>query len=176
MVDDETADVDFNDSSSDAEPTMPVSPVEEEVAMQDSTSSAPVSYTTPTSTDEYVVQPGDTLSIIAKKLYNNAGRWQELASLNNLGQSQTIYPGDKIQFDSADSHAASYMEQFANSMQTVTVERGDSLSSISQRLFSNGGAWKYLYQLNAEKISNPDQIFVGQVLSYNTPTKATMTH
>lgn len=178
MADNEDEDVDFNDSASDAEP-MKMAPVSTPKAAPVKTASKPKStpaYSAPARSGEYIVQPGDTLSIIAGKLYGNSGRWEELASQNNMTGSQTIFPGDLIRYDSGDQTASNYMSKMEKSMQSVTVEKGDTLSSISQKLFNTGGGWKYLFQVNAQKISNPNMIYVGQVLHYANPTPTSMTH
>lgn len=137
----------------------------ESMPAQEEAYEAPVATSTP-SDKSYIVQPGDTLSIIATKLYGNGSLWRKVADENNLASNSTIYPGDSLNFDGSNTQANSYVDNFYSNMKTVTVEQGDTLSSISQRLFGNGNAWKFLYQINNEKISNPDMIYVGQVLKY----------
>jgi hypothetical protein len=44
----------------------------------------------------YIVQPGDTLGTISKKLYGTPQRWMELAHLNQLGNGSLIYPKEII--------------------------------------------------------------------------------
>jgi nucleoid-associated protein YgaU len=45
-----------------------------------------------------------------------------------------------------------------------TVQRGDSLWAIAQRLYGDGSLWPYLFAANADQIRNPNLIFPGQVL------------
>jgi resuscitation-promoting factor RpfA len=51
----------------------------------------------------------------------------------------------------------------AVSGQTYTVQEGDTLSKIAQKLGIQGG-WQHLADANTDTISNPDLVFVGQVL------------
>jgi LysM repeat protein len=46
--------------------------------------------------DEYVVQPGDTLRLIASRRLGSASRWTEIAALNRLADPQSIYVGQKL--------------------------------------------------------------------------------
>lgn len=45
------------------------------------------------------------------------------------------------------------------------VRKGDSLSSIAVKFYDDVGMWKIIYEANADKITDPDRIFIGQVLS-----------
>ncbi len=44
----------------------------------------------------YIVQAGDTLGTISKKIYGSPQRWMELAHLNQLGNGSLIYPKELI--------------------------------------------------------------------------------
>ncbi|MFC7849998.1 transglycosylase family protein [Arthrobacter sp. NPDC057388] len=56
-------------------------------------------------------------------------------------------------------HAAA----IAVSGETYTVQEGDTLSKIADKLGIHGG-WQHLADANADTISNPNLVFVGQVL------------
>lgn len=56
-------------------------------------------------------------------------------------------------------HAAA----IAVSGETYTVQEGDTLSKIADKLGIQGG-WQHLADANADTISNPNLVFVGQVL------------
>ena len=47
--------------------------------------------------------------------------------------------------------------------ETYTVQDGDTLSKIADKLGVQGG-WQHLADANADTISNPNLVFVGQVL------------
>lgn len=48
---------------------------------------------------------------------------------------------------------------------TYTVVSGDSLSKIAKREYGDAQKWQVIYQANRDKISNPDLIHPGQVLT-----------
>ncbi|WP_027406160.1 LysM peptidoglycan-binding domain-containing protein [Anaerovibrio sp. RM50] len=52
---------------------------------------------------------------------------------------------------------------------TATVSSGDSLWSIAQDKLGDGSRWQEIYDLNKDKISDPDMIYAGQEL--NMPSK-----
>jgi LysM repeat protein len=45
----------------------------------------------------------------------------------------------------------------------ITVRPGDTLGKLATRYHVRGG-WKALYKANAARVSNPNLIYVGQVL------------
>lgn len=57
-------------------------------------------------------------------------------------------------------------------LQSVTVQRGDSLWRISQRTLGNGLRYTQIYQANANKIRNPSLIYPNQILVMPQADKA----
>ena len=53
----------------------------------------------------------------------------------------------------------------AASKRTYTVVSGDSLSKIAKREYGDAQKWTVIYEANRDKISNPDLIHPGQVLT-----------
>jgi nucleoid-associated protein YgaU len=53
----------------------------------------------------------------------------------------------------------------AASKRTYTVVAGDSLSKIAKREYGDAQKWTVIYDANRDKISNPDLIHPGQVLT-----------
>lgn len=51
------------------------------------------------------------------------------------------------------------------SVSSYVVVKGDSLWKIAKKLLGDGGRWQELYNLNRDKISNPNLIYPGQVLT-----------
>ena len=49
---------------------------------------------------EYIVQPGDTLSSIARKTLGQASRWPEIASLNHIQNPNSIFVGERLRLPS----------------------------------------------------------------------------
>lgn len=48
---------------------------------------------------------------------------------------------------------------------TYTVVKGDCLWSIAKKILGNGGRWPEIQALNKDKVSNPNRIYPGQVLT-----------
>ena len=48
---------------------------------------------------------------------------------------------------------------------TYTVQKGDCLTLIAKRQLGNGSRWREIYDLNRDKISNPNMIQIGWVLT-----------
>ena len=50
------------------------------------------------------------------------------------------------------------------SIQTYTVQAGDSLSKISREFYGNSHDYMKIFEANRDKLSNPDNIEIGQEL------------
>jgi nucleoid-associated protein YgaU len=48
---------------------------------------------------------------------------------------------------------------------TITVQPGDSLSKIAKRELGDANKWHAIYEANRDKITNPDLIHPGEVLT-----------
>ncbi|KFI23312.1 LysM peptidoglycan-binding domain-containing protein [Nitrosococcus oceani] len=53
--------------------------------------------------------------------------------------------------------------------QTVTVQSGDSLSVIADRVYGDAGKWRLIYEANQDQLENPDQLLVGMKLTVPDP-------
>ena len=51
-----------------------------------------------------------------------------------------------------------------NSYWEYEVKKGDTLSSIAKEMYEDSSKWGLLHRANIEQISNPDLIYIGQVL------------
>jgi nucleoid-associated protein YgaU len=54
--------------------------------------------------------------------------------------------------------------------QTYTVQKGDTLSHISQQFYDKASAWNRIFEANRDQLDDPDRIQPGQVLKI--PAKA----
>lgn len=130
------------------------------------TASSNSNNTSPTTTNAkgtYTVQSGDTLSGIANRFGTN---YESLASLNNISNPNRIYVGQVLKL-SANSTPSTPSHQVTNNTPTgsYTVKAGDSLSAIAAHY---GTSYESLARLN--NISNPNHIYVGQVLKLSAGT------
>lgn len=48
---------------------------------------------------------------------------------------------------------------------TYPVKKGDCLWNIAKAIYGDGSKWKVIYEANKDKITNPNLIYVGQVLT-----------
>ncbi|WP_283574039.1 LysM peptidoglycan-binding domain-containing protein [Limosilactobacillus ingluviei] len=122
----------------------------------------------PASSATYTVKAGDTLSQIAA---NYGTSYQNLASLNHLSNPNEIYVGQtlKLQATTNTSTQTTTSTPAASTNQgTYTVKAGDTLSAIAA---AHGTSYEVLAQANG--ISNPNEIYVGQTLKFTAPTRTT---
>jgi outer membrane protein OmpA-like peptidoglycan-associated protein len=50
------------------------------------------------------------------------------------------------------------------STREYVIQKNDSLWKIAEREMGNGNRWKYLYELNKDRISNPDKLKEGKTI------------
>ena len=65
-----------------------------------------------------------------------------------------IVSGGSSQLTSRDEHT----------LQSYTVEKGDSLSKIAKRVYGKASYWRQIYEANRDNVKDPDLIYPGQVL------------
>lgn len=113
----------------------------------------------------YYIQRGDTLALIAQKIYGNKNKWKSLAEENNIKDPSLIYAGDVVLYTLSEN-TKGFAEKYESApVQTVKVAQGDSLSTIAEKVLGNAGEWRTLWKANPQ-IKNPDVISAGMVLNY----------
>jgi LysM repeat protein len=103
----------------------------------------------------HVVQPGDSLSVIAQRYGVSMA---DLAAANGISNNNHVWVGQQLTIPGAGSSSTSSWSGSATG-KTVTVGRGDSLSLIAS---INGMTVQELMDLNG--LSNPNHVWVGQQL------------
>lgn len=130
-------------------------------------SSSSSSSTAATTVGTYTVKAGDTLSAIASHYSTSSST---LASLNSLSNPNLIYVGQVLKV-SSNASTSSSTSSSANSTVTTaasyTVKAGDTLSAIA----ANTGT-TYQALASANSISNPNDIYVGQVIKVSATATA----
>ncbi len=61
-------------------------------------------------------------------------------------------------------HTTALVTKDQPATRTYSVQPGDTLSSIAERFYGNPADWAYLYDVNSGVISNPNDIYAGEVL------------
>ncbi|MCH8473670.1 MAG: LysM peptidoglycan-binding domain-containing protein [Opitutales bacterium] len=81
---------------------------------------------------EYIVERGDTLSIIAR---NHGVTLNNLLAANNLQMDSVIHPGDRLEIPEGTVAATTDRERTSRTAETATytVRRGDNLSRIASQ-------------------------------------------
>lgn len=131
------------------------------------TTNSSSSSTTATTVGTYTVKAGDTLSAIASRYSTSSST---LASLNSLSNPNLIYVGQVLKV-SSNASTSSSTSSSANSTVTTaasyTVKAGDTLSAIAAKY---GTTYQALASTNS--ISNPNDIYVGQVIKVSATATA----
>lgn len=174
------------DTLSDSEPYLPdykdgkvaevsaIAPVQAQSASSASDDSSPSTNTRRGKSEtygEYIVQPDDTLGGIAFQVLGTSQRWRELSDLNNISDPTQILPGDIIRYpltQRSEKFQALYAEM---QMETVTVQAGDTLSQIAERVLGRHYYWRTMWRFNADLIPDPNRLEIGQTLRYVDPRK-----
>lgn len=134
---------------------------------QTTNSSSSSSSTAATTVGTYTVKAGDTLSAIASRYSTSSST---LASLNSLSNPNLIYVGQVLKV-SSNASTSSSTSSSANSTVTTaasyTVKAGDTLSAIAAKY---GTTYQALASTNS--ISNPNDIYVGQVIKVSATATA----
>lgn len=113
----------------------------------------------------YIVQKGDTLGKIARKIYGDMNRWSEIKELSALNDPNRIYPGDIVYYAlTAESTAFAQAYELAPRLE-VTVQQGQTLANIAAQVYGDSETWKTIWRQNGH-ISNPDRLEVGTVIYY----------
>ncbi|MCH7292458.1 LysM peptidoglycan-binding domain-containing protein [Acinetobacter genomosp. 15BJ] len=111
----------------------------------------------------YVVQPGDTLAVIAQK---NGVNWRDVAKWNQIDPNGTLFVGASLYLYDAKPEAPKAAEK----PESYVVQSGDSLTNLASRFDLT---LKQLADYN--NLSVTDGLFVGQKLTLIEPKNNTRT-
>jgi len=111
----------------------------------------------------YKVQKGDHLWAIAEKYYGSGYNWTDIAAENKLKKPDVIMEGTELTLPSVPAKSQTMVEP---EVQVVTgkytTRSGDSLWSVSVKVYADGYQWPKLWEANQDKIGpNPDRLETG---------------
>lgn len=115
----------------------------------------------------YTVQPGDTLSKIAKKYLGNASLWRKIYEDNKatIKNPNLIRVGQKLIINlSGNAAGGAKTTAVSSNANTYVVQPGDNLWKIAKKVYGQRFAWRRIFEANRNVISNPGTIHVGQQL------------
>ncbi len=117
------------------------------------------------------VRPGESLSSICMRHYGSESPVAQLALHNDLSDPDLVRIGHRLRLPPIDELTFSGRPvtptgpaRHAAKQITYTIQPGDCLSEIAQRLLGSAGRWQGLYELNRQVISDPDDIPEGAVI------------
>lgn len=116
----------------------------------------------------YEVQPGDTFSTIAVKIYGSGNQWIDIATANPFIDPKRLQVGQTIRLPNPDDILGVNDQDAPDApgkMVTYVVRPGDSLSSIAQRYYDDAEQWRIIFDANRNTIgSDPNRLNAGGVL------------
>jgi nucleoid-associated protein YgaU len=123
---------------------------------------------------DYFVQPGDTMSSIAKHWFGHEGKWDLIARANPLVDPNRLRPGQMLRLPpretvrppiAVEGRTAGAAGTAGTGPQTHTVQSGDTLSTIAKAFYGTSARWREIYEANRATIgANPDRLEVGTKL------------
>ena len=135
----------------------------------------------------HLVQRGETLRSICKAFYGDSGLASAISNWNSLPSANSIEIGQEISLPNRSAliilqNTASTEPRISSepntptakptrpSMGKYTVQSGDTLSEISQKVMGTAQKTQLLIDLNKDVMPNPNKIRPGMVLQYPLPT------
>ena len=130
----------------------------EEMAIEDGDSGNDVNVETG-NMKTMTVSSGDTYMLLAFKIYGDYRKWRSIASLNQ-GKSN-LSPGMNIKY-----YAPSRPFSWSPRGNPYLIRRGETLGTISSKVYGDMGKWRAIWKNNRPMIRNPNLIFAGFTLYY----------
>ncbi len=127
---------------------------------------------TPRKGESYTVQEGDTLWMIAERVYSSGYNFVDIAEANSLMNPDFIMTGQEISLPVVDAKEptvgditpdATMTRSTSSVKPTHTVVEGESLWTIAQAEYNDPYMWTQIVSLNPS-ITNPDIIYPTTVL------------
>lgn len=131
-------------------------------------------------TRQYVIKRNDTLKKIAQEQLGGSHRWRYLYEFNKgrIKNPDALEAGTSIMIpieqeeqkkilvyedkpEAIRSKTPPPEELAVFNTRSYTVRKNDSLWNIAQQQLGNGNRWKEIYELNKNKIKNPDKLVPG---------------
>lgn len=109
--------------------------------------------------EKYKVQRGDTLMMVAFKIYGDYGKWRDIKRLNP--NVKFLSAGVELKYN-----VPSQKFGWEPVGDPYLVKTGDTLGLISKDKYGTMNKWRLIYENNRPLIKNPNLIFAGFTLYY----------
>lgn len=126
-------------------------------------------------TNQYVIQPNDTLFEICERLYGDGSKWRELVAINKgrIREDGTVFPnviidlvpGASVERTETPDSTTARRAPSEPTTRSYTVKKGDTLSEIVQREVGSIRDLRRVRDLNPWLVKQRDIIRVGQTLT-----------
>ena len=138
--------------------TSPVRPAEPRIAVQPNVPELSRPRTISPAAPSIIVQPGDTLWTLSRQHLGRGTRWLELMAANpHLADPTRLTPGTSLTLPPR-------IKTHRSAVPSVTVQAGDTLSSIALASYGHASYWPCIAHANPT-LSNPHLLSVGQSLA-----------
>ncbi len=114
----------------------------------------------------YVIQSGDTLSVVAKKVFGDSGKWKDIAELSGIKNANLVYPGEIVYYQLNEEslvYAEAELKKEEAVQFSVVVKKGDTLAKIAQEYYGSSQGWTAIWQNNSQ-VESPDSLEVGTLI------------
>lgn len=131
---------------------------------------APVNTAVPTTVR---VANGETLDVIAKRLYGRSSASAEILAANPGLNPRRMRVGMELKLPRAPTRgtaqpavaaARTPSAAPATTARTHTVARGERLGGIAKQRYGDANAWRRIYEANRDKLSDPNKLVAGMKL------------
>lgn len=113
--------------------------------------------------ETYKVQKGDTMMMVAFKIYGDYRKWKDLKAWNK--DVKKVIEGVELKYQVPESQF-----KWMPSGLPYLVKTGDTLQIVSKDKYGTTRKWKSIYNNNRPLIKNPNLIFAGFTIYYQ-PTR-----
>ena len=113
--------------------------------------------------ETYRMQKGDTLMMVAFKIYGDYRKWKDLKAWNK--ETRKFAAGVDVKYQVPDQKFG-----WMPSGLPYMVKTGDTLQIVSMDKYGTTRKWKAIYENNRPLIRNPNLIFAGFTIYYQ-PTR-----
>lgn len=103
---------------------------------------------------------------------SSSGGSKPRADFSNIrsGSSSTEADADDSKPDFSNVQSGSSSTEASAVEQTYTVQKGDTLSHVSQQFYGKASQWKQIFEANRDQLDDPDRIKPGQILKIPAQT------